>query len=77
MARYIVMDPSGHSTFQFDPSSMADLAEAERRFKDLLQKGYVPAYQGGEGKHHVPVQTARTFDSSIEETLFIPALKGG
>ena len=77
MARHIVMDPSGHSTFEFDPSSMADLDGAERRFKALLEKGYVPAYQGGEGKHHVPAQGARSFDPSMEETIFIPALKGG
>jgi hypothetical protein len=50
MARHIVMDPSGHSTFQFSPRSLADLANAERRFKKLLTKGYVPAYPEG-GAH--------------------------
>lgn len=77
MARHIVMDPSGHSTFEFSPSKTADLAKAERRFKKLLAKGYVPAYQGGEGKHRVPAQEGRNFDPSVEETIFIPALKGG
>ncbi len=77
MARHIVMDPSGHSTFEFNPLSKADLAAAEHRFKKLLRQGYVPAYQGGEGKHRVPSQEDRSFDPSVEETIFIPALRGG
>ena len=77
MARHIVMDPSGHATFEFNSLSKADLAAAERRFKTLLRKGYVPAYQRGEGKHRVPAQPDRSFDPSVEETIFIPALRGG
>jgi hypothetical protein len=77
MARHIVMDPSGHSTFEFNPGSLADLAKAERRFNKLLNKGYVPAYQRGEGTHRVPPQENRPFDPSAEETIFIPALRGG
>ncbi len=77
MARHIVMDPSGHSTFEFNPLSKADLARAERRFKKLLDKGFVPAYQRGEGTHLVPAQGDRSFDPSVEETIFIPALRGG
>jgi hypothetical protein len=77
MARHIVMDPSGHSTFEFNPVNKSELAKAERRFKTLLRKGYVPAYHGGEGKHRVPPQEDRTFDPSVEETIFIPALRGG
>ena len=77
MARHIVMDPSGHSTFEFNPRSIADLAKAERRFKKLLAKGYVPAYQEGGGTHRVPGQGERSFDPSATETLFIPALRGG
>ena len=77
MARHIVMDPSGHSTFEFNPSSLVDLARAERRFKKLVNKGYVPAYQRGEGSHRVPSPEDRIFDPSAEETIFIPALRGG
>ena len=77
MARHIVMDPSGHSTFQFSPRSLADLANAERRFKKLLTKGYVPAYPEGGGTHRVPAQGERSFDPSATETIFIPALRGG
>ena len=77
MARHIVMDPSGHSTFEFNPRSPADLAKAERRFKKLVAKGYVPAYQEDGGRHRVPAQGERSFDPSATETLFIPALRGG
>jgi hypothetical protein len=29
------------------------------------------------GKHHIPEQTKRVFDPHWEETIFVPALKGG
>ena len=77
MARQIIMDPSGHSTFAFDPRNKADLAKAERRFQDLVSKGYMPAYHQGGGTHRVPGRDDRVFDPSAEETIFIPALRGG
>lgn len=77
MGRHIVMDPSGHSTFEFNSRSLADLAKAERRFKKLLAKGYVPAYPEGAGTHRVPARGERSFDPSATETIFIPALRGG
>jgi hypothetical protein len=77
MARHIIMDPSGHSTFAFDPSNRADLAKAERRFNELVSKGYMPAYPQGGGTHRVPAQQDRVFDPSADETIFIPALRGG
>ena len=73
MARHIIMDPSGHSTFAFDPSNKADLAKAERRLNELVSKGYMPAYH--QGQHRVPQD--RVFDPSADETIFIPALRGG
>jgi hypothetical protein len=75
MARHIIMDPSGHSTFAFDPSNKADLAKAERRFNELVSKGYTPAYHQGQGTHRVPAD--RVFDPSADETIFVPALRGG
>jgi hypothetical protein len=77
MARHIIMDPSGHATIEFDTSNMTDLAEAERRFNRLVARGYVPAVKKGMGKHHVPEQGKRVFDPHSEETIFVPALKGG
>ena len=77
MARHTVIDPSGHTTFEFDGTNTTDIAEAERRFKKLVAKGFIPAERRGGGKHHVPEQSKRVFDPNSEETIFIPALKGG
>ena len=77
MPRHVIMDPSGHSTFEFDGNIKTDLAEAERRFNKLVGKGYIPAEIRGEGTHHVPDKANRVFDPGAEETLFIPALRGG
>ena len=77
MPRHIIMDPSGHSMIEFDSSNTADLVEAERRFNKLVAKDFIPAEGKGQGKHHVPEQTKRVFDPHAEETIFVPALKGG
>jgi hypothetical protein len=77
MSRHIIIDWSGHTTFEFDASNTTDLAEAERRFKKLVAKGFIPAESRGDGKHHVPEKTKRGFDPYSEETIFIPALRGG
>jgi hypothetical protein len=77
MARHIIMDPSGHSTFEFDPHNTVALADAERRFKRLVAKGYIPAEHRGDGQHHVSGKDQRSFNPVAEETIFIPALKGG
>jgi len=70
MPRHIIMDPSGHSTIEFDAAST-------RRFNKLVSKGFIPAEARGEGKHHVPDQSKRVFNPDAEETIFVPALKGG
>ena len=77
MARHIIMDPSGHSTFEFDKDNTVSLTEAERRFNNLIGKGYVPAETRGDGTHHVPSRTDRSFNPDVDETIFIPALRGG
>ena len=77
MARHIIMDPSGHSTIEFDPNDTVALADAERRFKRLVAKGYIPAEYRGGGQHRVPEKGNRSFDPIAEETIFVPALKGG
>jgi len=50
MPRHIIMDPSGHSTIEFDSTNTTDLAEAERRFNKLVAKGFIPAESRGQGK---------------------------
>ena len=77
MSRHIIIDSSGHTTFEFDGTNTTDLAEAERRFKKLMAEGYIPAENRGDGKHRVTERSKRVFDPHSEETIFIPALKGG
>jgi hypothetical protein len=77
MARHIIMDPSGHSTIEFDRTTATDLADAERRFNKLVARGFIPADARGGGRHHVPHKGNRVFDPHSDETIFIPALKGG
>jgi hypothetical protein len=77
MARHIIMDSSGHSTIEFDKTNAKDLAEAERRFRKLTAKGFLAAEQKGGGEHRILAEGDRTFDPNAEETIFIPALKGG
>ena len=77
MARHIIMDSSGHSTIEFDKTKPSDLAEAERHFQKLIAKGFLAAEEMGDGKHRVLTEGDRTFNPATEETIFIPALKGG
>jgi hypothetical protein len=71
------MDRTGHSVIEFDRNNIADLAEAERRFKKLIKQGFIPAGKMGDGKHRVDGRGERALNPVAEETLFIPALKGG
>jgi hypothetical protein len=77
MARHVIMDVSGHTTIEFDAFKRHERDSAERRFNELLRRGYVPAYKQSEGRHYVPPQSDRGFQAEFEETIFIPALKGG
>jgi hypothetical protein len=73
MARQIVMDRTGDTRHEFDPSDCEALAEAERRFKELTGAGFTAAKRLGDGESEL----LRSFDPTAEETIFIPRLKGG
>jgi hypothetical protein len=73
MATQIVMDHTGDSRHQFDPADAAAVAEAEDRFKMLTGAGFTAAKRTGSGASEL----IREFDPTVEETLFIPRLKGG
>jgi len=77
MARHCIMDPSGHSTIEFDKADQRELAEVEARFNRLVAKGYAPAIARGEGTHFVTEKNARKFNPNADVTLFISALRGG
>lgn len=68
-----VMDRTGDSRFEFDPSNAAAVAEAEKRFTELTGTGFRAAEKTGEGHSRL----IRGFDPNVEETVFIQPLVGG
>jgi hypothetical protein len=73
MARQIVMDATGDTRHEFDPTDTAVMAEAERRFSELTGAGFTAAVRRGEGRSEL----VRSFDPAADETVFFPRLKGG
>jgi hypothetical protein len=73
MALQIVMDATGDTRHEFDPSDAAAVAEAETRFKELTGAGFTAAVRRGEGHSEL----IRHFDPAADETVFVPRLIGG
>jgi hypothetical protein len=69
----IVMDTSGDTRHQFNPADESAVAEAERRFSELIGSGFIAAKRTGYGTS----ERVRQFDPTAKETLFIPRLVGG
>jgi hypothetical protein len=69
----IIMDTSGDTRHQFDPDDGAAVAEAARRFGELIGNGFIAAKRTGNGTSEL----ARHFDPAVRETVFIPRLVGG
>jgi hypothetical protein len=67
-----IMDRNGDTRHAFDPSHAKAIAAAEERFKKLTGRGFVAL-----GKDGGPGKLIRAFDPNVEETLFIPQLRGG
>jgi hypothetical protein len=73
MATHIVMDHTGDTRHKFDPADPGAVAEAERRFRELTGSGFTAAKRLDGGRNEV----VKSFDPTVEETLFIPRLQGG
>ena len=73
MRLQIIMDTTGDTRHQFDPDDASAIAEAERRFGELVGAGYLAAKRTGNGTS----ERLRQFDPTAQETLFIPRLVGG
>jgi hypothetical protein len=73
MATQIVMDHTGDRRHQFDPHNAIELAEAEKRFKELTGMGFTAAARTTAGE---TIKVA-AFDPNAQETLFFPRLVGG
>lgn len=74
MSVQIVMDRSGDTRHEFDVADPQALAQAEERFRELTGKGFRAVALSGDGN---PGKLLRSFDSEVEQTLFIPQLQGG
>ena len=74
MSVQIVMDGTGDTRHEFHVSDMASVAMAEERFRELTGKGFRAVALGTNGGAG---ELIREFDPAIEQTLFIPQLRGG
>jgi hypothetical protein len=73
MARQIVMDITGDTRHEFDPTDAAALAAASARFTQLTGAGFTAAVRTGSGTSEL----VRHFDPTADETVFFPQLRGG
>ena len=74
MRKHYLMDHTGHSTVEFDETSKTDLATALERFNQLTSTGHAAATRkAGERDYKV----VKDFKDTQDETLFVPAMKGG
>ena len=73
MAIQIVMDRTGDTRHTFDAGDHPAVEEAKKRFMELTDAGYTAAVRTGPGEQRI----IRSFDPSVEETLFHPRLVGG
>jgi hypothetical protein len=74
MPTFKFMTPrEGHEEFKFDKSNTVELAKAERRFNELVGKGFIAAelIPGGNQRK------LREFDPNVEDTVFHAHLQGG
>jgi hypothetical protein len=74
MGVQIVMDGSGDTRHQFEASDLASIAKAEERFRKLTGSGFRAVALGENGGAGELIEK---FDPKVEQTLFIPQLKGG
>ena len=74
MSVQIVMDGSGDTRHEFDASDAESVARAEERFQSLIGKGFRAVALGRNGGSG---ELIGKFDPNVEQTLFIPQLKGG
>jgi hypothetical protein len=73
MSVQIIMDHTGDTRHEFNPSDDLAVAEAEKRFMELTGKGFIVAERTGTGTSNL----VRSFNLNAEETVFIPHLMGG
>lgn len=70
----IIPDRTGDSRVEFDTENATEVTDAEKRFKEIIGQGRAAVALGENGQ---PGKVIKSFDPTVERTLFIPALKGG
>ena len=70
MHQQIVLDSTGDARHRFDPEDVNEVAAARRRYEGFIARGYY-AFDKKDGRR------LDRFDTSVEDTLFVPRLKGG
>ena len=70
MPLHIVLDSSGDARRSFAPLDPRQVARAREHFDELAKRGY-QAFDKKGGRR------LQQFDEAVEETLFVPHLKGG
>lgn len=70
MHQQIVLDSTGDARHRFDPDNVNEVAAARRRFEGFIARGYY-AFDKNGGRR------LDGFDEKVEDTLFVPRLKGG
>jgi hypothetical protein len=73
LAIQIVVDNSGDSRFEFDPSDLAAVAEASALLKELTALGYTAAERTAPGR----AREVTEFDPTATEVPFMPGWVGG
>jgi hypothetical protein len=73
MASLVIMDRTGDTRHQFNPSDAGAVSKAERRFQTLIKAG-LPLRSGPPAGE---ITVTRTFEPTAEEMLFYPRLVGG
>ena len=74
MGVQIVMDGNGDTRHEFDVSDLTSIAGAKERFQKLTGNGFRAVALGKNGGSG---ELIGNFDPKVEQTLFIPQLKGG
>ena len=74
MNAQVILDGSGDTRHVFDPLNSEEVDRAEERFHALTAKGFKAVALGRDGQ---PGMLLRSFDPTVEQTLFIPQLQGG
>lgn len=74
MGKMIILDSSGHSELEWDPSSPDEVAIARREFSFLKRKGYFPF---GHRKGEPDTIRQADFDPDLEEITWLKPLRGG